>query len=545
MFINLRDDKLVITFKYDPRVLDAIRQISGRKFDPDFKHWTVPADNVLEVLELLTPAGFTATQPVKTLAEQLNARLAQSQALKAEPTLCLSPLPLYDFQRIGASFMVGMGSCLLADVPGLGKTIQTIAALEDMEKDANILVLCPASLKYGWQQEIKKWTNDQVVVIDGKKIDRLVQWKTPAKWKVANYELLLRDLEEMQLIPWSAIVCDEATRISNSYAKSVRKLKTLRARRRLALTGTPISNSPKDIYSIIDWISPGFLGSFYQFTQNYCVMNPRYPNQVMGYKNIKQLSDKINHLILRRTKEEVLKDFPAKTVTNVEFELSLEERQFYVGLRTMIVQELERLEDVDKSTLALAPVKMLRLKQATDHPALISNLKQSSKLEVLKELLIPIMESGEKALIFTQFAEMAKILYSELALYQPKLIYGDIASEDRARAVDEFTKNPANKVMIMTEAGAYGLNLQAASYVVHYDAPWSIAKLMQREDRAHRIGQKKPVTVYNLIARNTVDEYVAKILHKKQKISVDILKDAERLEATGLSEEDIKNILRL
>jgi SNF2 family DNA or RNA helicase len=542
MLINLRDDKLVITFKYDPRVIDAIRQISGRKFDPDFKHWTVPADNVAEALQILTPAGFLPSKEVLELADRLSARLAQNKALKTEPTLCHSLLPLYDFQKIGVSFLSGMGSALLADVPGLGKTIQTIGALEAC---GQILILCPASLKYGWKKEIKKWTGDSVEVINGERNDRIAQWKAPAKWKIVNYELLLRDLEEMQLVQWDAIVCDEATRISNAYAKTVKRLKSLRAKRRIALTGTPISNSPKDIYSIIDWILPGYLGSFYQFTQNYCVMNPRYPAQILGYKNIKHLSNKIDHLILRRTKEEVLKDFPPKTITNIEFDLSLEEKQFYAGVKSLIIQELDRLQDIDKSTLAMAPVKLLRLKQAVDHPALISNLTKSTKLEMLKELLEPIMASGEKVLIFTQFAEMAKILYSELAIYQPKLIYGDIKSEDRARAVDEFTNEPANRVMIMTEAGAYGLNLQAASYVVHYDFPWSVAKLMQREDRAHRIGQTKPVTVYNLVARDTVDEYVAKVLYKKQKVSVEILKDAERLEASGLSAEDIKNILRI
>lgn len=155
------------------------------------------------------------------------------------------------------------------------------------------------------------------------------------------------------------------------------------------------------------------------------------------------------------------------------------------------------------------------------------------------------MKCDNKVLIFTQFSTMAYILERELKEYMPLIIAGDVSTKERQERVELFNNDPKYKIMILTEAGGVGLNLQAASYVVHYDAPWSIAKLMQREDRAHRIGQKKPVTVYNLIARNTIDEYVVKVLYKKQKISVDILKDDERLEDLGMSEEDIKSILRL
>ena len=186
---------------------------------------------------------------------------------------------------------------------------------------------------------------------------------------------------------------------------------------------------------------------------------------------------------------------------------------------------------------------MLRLKQATDHPALISDLKKSSKMKTLQELLQGIVESEEKVIVFTQFAEMAKKIYDDTS--GSLLIYGDVPAEKRQQIVNIFNSEPFYKVLVMTEAGTYGLNLQVASYVIHYDSPWSVAKLIQREDRAHRIGQTKPVTVYNLIARKTIDEYVMKKLHKKQKLAVELLQDVERLEAQGIDEEDIKSILRI
>ena len=541
MRINLNNNKLVITFKYNPQVLSAIRAIPGRRFNLDKKYWEVPIENASECVEILAPLGFTPTLEVKDLANSQKRQCEIAEEIKSAPAEYAGNLPLFDFQKIGFKFLRTIPHVLLADVPGLGKTIQTIAALED-ENGPN-LVLCPNSLKFSWLEEIRKWKlNDFIQVIDGQQDDRISQWQQPARWIIANYELLLRDWE---YIPkkWSVIVCDEATRISNPAAKTTKALKKLIAGKRIALTGTPISNRPDDIWSIIDWLAPRYLGSFYQFTDQYCMKEPRF-NRIVGYKNLKELGDRISRFMLRRTKEEVLKDMPPKIFEKIEFTLSEKERKLYEGLKNIIIEELKELT-IDKNTINIIPVKMLRLKQATNHPALISKQEKSSKLELLKDILKPVAESGEKTIIFTQFAEMAKILFSELNIYHPRMIIGEINAAARQKAVEEFTNNPESLVIIMTEAGAYGLNLQAASYVVHYDLPWSVAKLQQREDRAHRIGQTKPVTVYSLIAKNTIDEYVAKVLHKKQSMSVDILKDFERLEDIGMTAEDIKEILRL
>lgn len=545
--INFRDNKLVVTFKYDPALVAAVKSITGRIFVKKHSHWEIPAENALEAITVLQKHGFTPTLEAKRLADAQRAEIAISEEIKAIPAEYTGELPLYDFQKTGAKFLKTLPHVLLADVPGLGKTIQTIAATEGCH---NRLVFCPKSLQYSWEEEIKKWCpGESVLVVSGNKLDRSSCWRSYAGWTIANYELLLHDYDliknhESDHGPWEIIVADEATRISNPAAKTTKLLKTLKGKKRVALTGTPISNSPEDIFSIIDWICPGYLGTYYQFLDQYTVKEPRF-NRIVGYKNLSALSEKISRFMLRRTKEEVLKDFPAKTVENISFELTPEEMRLYDAVRLQIISEIKDLM-VNKATLGLIPVKMLRLKQVTDHRALITGkTESSSKLEALKEILAPIAASGDKAIVFTQFAEMAKILLSELNIYQPRIIMGEISAENRQKAVEEFTNDPECKVIVMTEAGAYGLNLQAASYVVHYDAPWSVAKLTQREDRAHRIGQTKPVTIYNLIAKNTIDEYVMKILHRKQKISVDVLQDVERLEAAGIGEEDIKAILRL
>ncbi len=549
MRINLAKNKLIITFKYSPHILPALRSIPGRQFNVNKKHWEVPVENASECLDILIPLGFTPTLEVKELADAQRRQVERAVEIRGQAANYTGTLPLFEFQKIGYRFLKEMPHALLADVPGLGKTIQTIAALENSNR---VLVLCPNSLKFSWLSEIEKFCPEEnALVIDGEKEKRDHAWQQSSsgvspgfKYYIANYEVLLRDWDRIPK-EWDVIVCDEATRISNPSAKTTKALKKLQAGKRIALTGTPISNKPDDIWSIIDWISPRYLGSYYQFTEEYCIKEPRF-NRIVGYRNLTDLGNRVARFMLRRTKEEVLKDLPAKTLENIEFELSEKERKLYTSIKNLIIAEIAQL-DVAKHTLQLIPVKMLRLKQVTDHPVLVKNPApcESSKLEALKDILRPIMASKEKAIVFTQFAEMAKVLLSELNIYNPRLIIGEVDAPDRQKAVEEFTNDPEALVMIMTEAGAYGLNLQAASYVVHYDLPWSVAKLQQREDRAHRIGQTKPVTVYTLTAKNTIDEYVAKVLRRKQKVSVDILKDAERLEDVGLSEEDIKAILRI
>jgi SNF2 family DNA or RNA helicase len=546
--IGLFNDKIILTFRFDPAIVATIRKIDGRIWNAKDKRWELPKENVVEVLATLVPLGFTASLDVINLKEREEKELAAIHEIKtATDAKYEGALPLYDFQRKGAMFLKQMPHALLGDVPGLGKTLQTIAATE---QDKHVLLFTMNTLKFTTADEVKKWLpNERVLVIDGDKKHRAEQWTLHApknRVVVANYELLVHDFDLIKQHEWHTIVCDEATRISNPDAITTRNLKLLRSHKRIALTGTPISNSPDDIYSIIDWLVPKYLGTFYQFRDKYCIVDDRF-NRVTGYKNMDELSKKVDRFMLRRTKEEVFTDFPPKTIENVVFHLSVAERKLYTSIKEQVLEEIRELSELDTRTLGIIPVKMLRLKQCTDHPRLvgIKDEKECSKLDTLKALLKPVIDSGEKAIIFTQFAEMLHILKDELKEYRPITIFGDVDSVDRMVRVKEFNDDPKPRIIIMTEAGAYGLNMQSASYVVHYDAPWSIAKLMQREDRAHRIGQNKPVTVYNLIAKDTIDEYILKVLSRKNKVSVDILKDAERLGEQGLSKEDIDEILRL
>lgn len=541
---------LVVSFDYRPSILNVVREIDGRIFNAKKKQWEVPEESVVECVDALKPLNFIINNDVVATYDAYKRRSEEVANIKKNESPYAGSLPLYDFQKTGTAFLRALPAALLADAPGLGKTLQTCAAFEDLEDQ--VLIFVPASLKFNWRDEIMKWLpTDKVMVIHGNKKERIEQWhhahKNRAKWIISNYELLIHDKEihDTAAHEWGAIVCDEADRISNPRAQTTRNLKALRAKRRVALTGTPVSNTPEDLWSIADWLYPRYLGTFTQFQKKYCKLNEW--SRVVGYQNLDQLRERIEPIMLRRLKEDVLKDFPTKTIEDVRFELSKEEREVYDAVRKMVLDDVKKMTDLDTRSLMLIPVKLLRLKQATGHMELIdakaSENIPSSKLETLKDLLRPIIKSGEKALIFTQFAEMAHILNRELQEYGSLIIWGGVDSLERKNIVDRFMTNPEHQILIGTEALAYGLNLQAASYVFNYDLPWSVAKYEQRIGRAHRVGQTKPVTVYNLLANNTVDLYTKNILYKKQTISDDLLGDKEELESANFSKEDIENIL--
>lgn len=551
--ISIKDDKLILRFHFDPIVVARVRTIDGRLWNAPAKRWEVPLENTREVLEILEPIGFKADADVLAYREKQEAEFRKINEIKAnQDAVYEGKLPLHDYQRKGAMFLKQMPHALLGDVPGLGKTIQVLAATEE---DKHILIFTMNSLKYNSEAEIKKWfPGAKVLVINGDKQMRTEQWTLYAernRYVVANYELLIHDSDLIQKHQWSTIICDEATRISNPESKTSINLKKLKSVKRIALTATPVSNSPLDLFGILDFLVPKYLGTFYQFKEKYCVCDDRF-NNVIGYKNMEELAKKVDRFMLRRKKEEVFKDLPSKTVENVVFPLSETEKVMYKAVKEQVIEEIKKLSEMDTKNLNIVPVKMLRLKQCTDHTKLVGGYGngESSKLEALKSLLDPIIESGGKAIVFTQFAECLHILKEELAQYRPICIYGDVDPEERLLLVQEFNEDPRPRIALFTEAGAYGLNVKSASYIIHYDSPWSVAKLEQREGRADRsadkrVGGELPLTVYNLIAKDTIDEYILKVLSKKNKLSVDLLQDAERLSEHGLSKEDIDEILRL
>jgi SNF2 family DNA or RNA helicase len=548
------NNKIYVTFKFDVDIVTKVRSIDGRHWNAKDKVWEFPIENLEEVVTTLEPYNFLISNDLRATISKQKDEETRISKIKSNPDAPYTGnLPLHDYQRKGAMFLKSLPYSLLGDVPGLGKTIQVLAATEN---DPHILIFTMNSLKYNMASEIEKWfPGSSVLVITGNKKLRSEQWELHAKnnkYVVANYELLFYDIDLIKKHPWHTIICDEATKISNPENKTSRNLKLLKSEKRIALTGTPVSNSPIDVYGIFDFMIPKYLGTFYQFKEKYCILDPRFHN-VIGYKNIDELSNKVERFMLRRRKEEVFKELPPKIVEDVIFSLSGKELELYDAIKKQIIDEIHKLSDMNTNNLNIIPVKMLRLKQCTDHVRLITDsmLGESSKFQALESLLEPIVASGGKVIIFTQFAEMLHIMDQQLKKkYKVFTIYGEVKPIDRLLKTKEFNDYDGPAIMCMTEAGAYGLNMKSASYIIHYDLPWSVAKVEQREGRADRsadkrIGGELPVTIYNLIAKDTIDEYVAKVLLRKNKVAVDINQDNVRLLDQGLTQDDIDEILRL
>jgi SNF2 family DNA or RNA helicase len=532
-------DRIAIQFSFNPLTLKRVKGLRDRLYHPKEKVWSIPLAESEESVEKLRVWGFDVPAQLEQVmqygikAREYKIELAQQKDAKFE-----SPLPLFPYQRAGAAFLTYSGSALLGDDMGLGKTIQALAVVEkSMSPTKWVLVICPSALKYQWQSEIKKFLPKfPTYVIDGDKEERSEQWghvwvDHQTSWPtrgivIVNYELLIRDdFRRASEYVWDYIIADEATRISNPKAKQSKAIKKLKARHRIAMTGTPISNHANEIWNVIDFIEPGVLGSYWQFMERYCIKNQW--NGVAGYQNIEELSRRIQPYMIRRLKKDVDIQLPAKLVTDVPFKLSEEEHALYDKIRKELLFEIEQ-SDINKiedpTTIQMTLVKMTRLRQLTNSLELLGENVKSSKLEVLKEILTDVVVDNRKAIIFTGFSTMADILARELAEYDPLVISGKVKEEYRD-VVAQFNEQDKHKVLIMTSAGQFGLNIQRASIIIHYDQEWSLAKMMQRDGRAHRFGQKHNVLVYNLLAKGSMDMYVRKVLHKKAQLSDKLLQD--------------------
>lgn len=465
---------------------------------------------------------------------------------------------LYNYQRLGVMYSVLNGTgVLLADEMGLGKTLQAMAAalmLKSKGLARNALIVTPASLKFNWPIEIEKFTDEKYVVIDGAPEERIGQWlRNDVFFYVVNAELLLEDLfggrefkpkknetadqkarrmrqaEKVSIRKrvlagvrdrmWDFIAVDEAQMLKHHSAKRTRNVKDLRARFRMALTGTPMDGRLEELHSIMGFIAPGLLGSKTRFFQRH--VNTDLWGRVTGYKRVTEVSRRIQPFFLRRLKKDVLADLPDKIYENRFVVMTPNEKDVYDSLAE---QGHEVTEDV------AAIVAIIRCKQFCNLPSYVDeDCKDSSKMDAFKEVVDEVVvQNGHKALIFSQYKEMLSILAKVLDDMGVKYlrIDGDTKKTERASMQKTFNEDVEIDVMLGTEAMSTGLNFTAADFVINYDDNWSPAVMSQREDRCHRIGQRNVVTVVNFICKDTVEERIRAVLYHKNKITSEVLGDA-------------------
>jgi hypothetical protein len=459
---------------------------------------------------------------------------------------------LRPYQKEGFDFLCHLTNLrlggILADDMGLGKTLQTLTWLSWLKARNGkhpkpALVICPASVLHNWRREAERFTPHlKVLVLQSGAARHNLRKQIPQHdIIVTNYALLRRDLEELQKFPFSAIILDEAQFIKNPTAQVTQSVKQLKAHQRLALTGTPLENRLLDLWSITDFIQPGYLGTQEHFTQTY---EPKAEGaDALDAQRIarRRLSAKLRPLMLRRLKQQVAKDLPDRIEVRRDCDLGEAQRKLYLA-------ELRRSRDQVMQTVAekgLAKSKihvlaaLTRLRQICCHPQLVGNDSMSGKTDTLFELLEPLLQEGQKVLIFSQFVQMLRLLEAECKVRQisTHILTGE--TKERQTVVQNFQDDGNAAVFLLSlRAAGTGLNLTNASYVVLYDPWWNPAVEAQAIDRSHRIGQTRTVNAYRLIAPGTVEEKIWELQQRKAQAIADVL--GEEGFAKSLSQTDLE-----
>ena len=469
---------------------------------------------------------------------------------------------LRNYQETGFKWLKTLDSYnfggILADDMGLGKTIQLVSVIlsyvenwGDMESLKPSLVICPSSLTLNWFNEIKKFAPSlKVLLINGNAQERKNKIEKINDYNVIieSYDILKRDIEiyKEKNYEFKYAIADEAQYIKNNNTQNFKAIKEINAETRFALTGTPIENSLSELWSIFDFVMPGYLFSYRKFKELY--ETPIVKNE--DQSAMKKLKMLIEPFILRRIKEDVLTELPDKTITILNNEMEEEQQKIYMSYMAQVKQEIETeisVNGFEKSQIKILSL-LMRLRQICCHPSLfIENYKgESSKLKQCIQIVKDAIESGHKILLFSGYTTMFEIIEQELK--KENITYYKLTGQtkvgDRIKLVDEFNENPDIKVFLISlKAGGTGLNLIGADMVIHYDPWWNLSAENQATDRTYRIGQKKNVQVYKLITKNSIEEKIYELQQKKAKLIDNMLSTKETF-VSKLSKDEIMNLFK-
>ena len=536
-----------------------------------------------QMLEKLPIVGFEASG---TLQELINALTTGNQSIEPLPTPKNFQGELRPYQVRGASWLAflerwGLGACL-ADDMGLGKTIQLIAMLLHLQEQDSLesptLLVCPTSVLGNWEREVKRFAPTlKVLVHHG---DKRSQGKAFAKSVagkqivLTSYSLVPRDLKDLQTVSWQGIVLDEAQNIKNADSKQSQAVRQLEASFRIALTGTPVENRLAELWSILDFLNPGYLGPKNFFQRRFAVPIERYGDTA----SLKTLRSLVQPFILRRLKSDrsIIQDLPEKQEMTVFCGLSSQQAELYQGLVERSLVEIESADGIQRKGMILA--LLVRLKQLCNHPLLfkkdqafkrseqgaekasetqdgkkaalqIQDALLSGKLQRLEAMLEEVLAEGDRSLIFTQFAEWGKLLQAYLQQRfgrEVLFLYGGSSKKQREEMVDRFQNDPqAPRIFILSlKAGGVGLNLTRANHVFHFDRWWNPAVENQATDRVFRIGQTRNVQVHKFVCTGTLEERIHELIESKKALSEQVVGAGENW-LTELDTNSLRDLLLL
>lgn len=519
-------DAFKVSYKYDPQILNKIRQLSYRRYLPEEKAWEIPASELIHLIDLIGVDNINADPKyLKGVVAKEAGTAAKTSEEVRERLKGIKPIIDYPFKtkpfphQIEA-FNIGYKSdnLLLADDQGLGKTKESIdIAVSRKEEIGKCLIVCGVnSVKYNWRDEIKIHSDETAMMIDGKTVEkRLDQIKL---WIYGNDYFGIINIESLRnekimdslyykikddLI--GAVIVDEIHKGKNGGSAQGIAMRMLRSKIRIGLSGTPM-NKAEDLWNILTWLRSETM-SVYQFKNRYCIMGGFKGYKVVGHRNLDELNEKLNKVMLRRKKEDVL-DLPPKLYKTEFVDLSRKQQLLYKEIKQGIVDNLDNILEIPNPLSCT-----VRLRQLTG--GLFSD--DNPKLDRVKDMLEEITESGHKALIFSQWEKVTEVYKEALKDYNPAYIVGAVAVEDRQKEVYRFQQDPSCKVAIGTiGAMGTGLTMTAASYVFFVDKKYWDAENKQAEDRAHRIGTETTVNIISLVAKNTCDEGIEELLRENK-----------------------------
>ncbi|MGW1214464.1 DEAD/DEAH box helicase [Streptomyces sp. NPDC002499] len=542
--VRLRDQWVLV----DPREVRRARGRQERKITP------VEALGAALTGSAEADGQLVDVQPTGWLAA-LRERLADPEAQEPVAQPAALSATLRDYQRRGLSWLARMTSlglgCCLADDMGLGKTITLIALhlhRQTEEPSAGpTLVVCPTSLLGNWQREIERFApGTPVRRFHGAR--RSLEGVADGEFVLTTYGTMRLDTARLAEVPWGMVVADEAQHVKNPYSSTARQLRSIGARARVALTGTPVENNLSELWAILDWTTPGLLGRLGTFRARYAQAVEGGQDPAAG----ERLARLVQPFLLRRRKSDpgIAPELPPKTETDRAVSLTTEQAGLYEAVVRETLAEIAAADSMVRRGLV---VKLLTgLKQICNHPAQFLKeerpkiVGRSGKLELLDELLDTILSEGASILVFTQYVQMARLLERHLAArgIGTQFLHGGTPVAERESMVRRFQEGEVPVFLLSLKAAGTGLNLTRAEHVVHYDRWWNPAVEAQATDRAYRIGQTRPVQVHRLIAEGTIEDRIAEMLDRKRELADAVLGTGEAA-LTELTDTELAALVEL
>ncbi|MFO8047822.1 MAG: DEAD/DEAH box helicase, partial [Desulfosudaceae bacterium] len=536
-------------------VPDDPDQEAARLVAPFANRAVTDVKKLLRHIRILESRGISVTI-YPDAEEYINKQLYQErvkhkvEAIRSDPEnhplrKTLLDRELLPYQLDGIAFAVGAGRAVLADDMGLGKTIQGIGVAELLSQDVNIskvLVICPASLKAQWRTEIRQTSRRSCQMVLGSPPERAAQYDNDAFFTICNYEQVLRDIHAIEQVGWDLIILDEAQRIKNWEAKTSQTVKALKSPFALVLTGTPLENRLDELFSVVEFVDERRLGPAFRFYNRYRLVNEK--GKVLGYKNLDELRRRLAPVLLRRTRQSVIKDLPPRSTSILRIPPTEEQLELHNSHRQIISTILNKKYLTEMDILRLQKA-LLMCRMCADSTFLVEKTGPgySSKLAELGNLLDQLLaEEDRKIVLFSEWTSMLNLIEPLLADRGMNFVRldGSVPQKKRQHLMRQFQEDSRCQLFITTNAGSTGLNLQAANTVINVDLPWNPAVLEQRIGRAHRLGQRQPVQVYILVTEDTLEENLLATLSAKHELALAVLDpEAEIAEVdmtTGLEE---------